>query len=72
MTDSPWLREYAAQGSDVLFSSPGDAEALLRDIDNVFADDLLAIRMGSVAAATARGYTFAKSQDALRDLLKSM
>jgi O-antigen/teichoic acid export membrane protein/glycosyltransferase involved in cell wall biosynthesis len=68
-TDSGGIRDYAENGVTALLSSPGDPQALARNLCQLLADDDLRIRLAQAANERINGFTWKRSSDLLEEFI---
>jgi O-antigen/teichoic acid export membrane protein/glycosyltransferase involved in cell wall biosynthesis len=68
-TDSGGIRDYAENGVTALLSSPGDPQALARNLCQLLADDDLRLRLAQAANERINGFTWKRSSDLLEEFI---
>jgi glycosyltransferase involved in cell wall biosynthesis len=68
-TDSGGIRDYAVNGVNALLSSPGDVQALAKNLCQLLADDDLRIRLAEAANERIREFTWERSSDLLEEFI---
>jgi L-malate glycosyltransferase len=70
-TDSGGIRDFAEHGVTALLSSPGDPEALAKNLCSLLGDDALRIRLAQAANQRIKQFTWDRSANLLENFITS-